>query len=432
MRTESRSSRTINRWIGALLTLGLACGAASANVAGLTLPETRLADFAQPTTITLDEQPTVSAAYARVWVQPGDTIGYIADRYGVSAHDVRVASDIVRDSLYVGQALKVPIRNDASREARLPPGVRVHTVRAGEVLSGILFDYGVSQIDLISANPGIPSLDHMAEGTRLLLPGSHKGLVVELKPGQSVLDVSRYYSVPVTDIFAANEVRDPSVLVTGDFVLVPGIAAKNTLADLERHRASEIASLEKARQDAENQRLADLAAAQAQEAAQAAAAESAQKREQLRVAQRLNVQRVVRVAASYRPPVLQGGGYSWPLRSFQVTSGFGERGFWIGSSNFHTGIDLAAPTGAPIYAAASGTVIEAGWGDFGQDVKIAVGEGVVNIYGHMSGVATGPGASVGRGQLIGYVGCTGICTGPHLHFEVDVDGAPRNPYGYLP
>ncbi|HEX2864126.1 MAG TPA: M23 family metallopeptidase, partial [Deinococcales bacterium] len=216
------------------------------------------------------------------------------------------------------------------------------------------------------------------------------------------------------------------------------------LADLEKQRAVELAAIEKAREEAEakrqaelaaaeRQRRAELAAAQAEAEARQAAADSARKREQLRVAQRLNVQKVVRVAASYHPPVLpQGGGYAWPLRSFQVTSGYGSREFWIGSSNFHTGVDLAAPTGTPIYAAHTGQVIEAGWGDFGQDVKIAVGDGVVNIYGHMSAVATSPGAQVGRGQLIGYVGCTGICTGPHLHFEVDVNGQPRNPYGYLP
>ncbi|HEX2864390.1 MAG TPA: LysM peptidoglycan-binding domain-containing protein, partial [Deinococcales bacterium] len=141
-----------------MLTVGLACGAAFANVAGPTLPATRLPDFAAPTTITLDEQATQTPAFARVWVQAGDTIGAIAARYGVTSHDVRVASGITRDDLYIGQGLRVPVRPLAEREPRLPPGVRVHVVQAGEVLSSILVDYGVRQLDLISANPTIPSL----------------------------------------------------------------------------------------------------------------------------------------------------------------------------------------------------------------------------------------------------------------------------------
>jgi murein DD-endopeptidase MepM/ murein hydrolase activator NlpD len=115
-----------------------------------------------------------------------------------------------------------------------------------------------------------------------------------------------------------------------------------------------------------------------------------------------------------------------------ITSGYGRRGFWIGNSNFHTGVDIAAGYGAPIYAAHSGYVQQAGYGYYGLNVWIDAGGGVQNIYGHLSRLTVYAGSYVQRGQLIGYEGCSGICTGPHLHFEVRVGGQHVNPLRYLP
>jgi murein DD-endopeptidase MepM/ murein hydrolase activator NlpD len=98
----------------------------------------------------------------------------------------------------------------------------------------------------------------------------------------------------------------------------------------------------------------------------------------------------------------------------------------------HEGIDIAAPTGAPIVAAASGTVIYAGWMDgYGQLVVVDHGGGIATAYAHMSSIAAGGGQSVSQGQVIGYVGCTGHCFGSHLHFEVRVGGRAVDPLGYL-
>jgi murein DD-endopeptidase MepM/ murein hydrolase activator NlpD len=123
---------------------------------------------------------------------------------------------------------------------------------------------------------------------------------------------------------------------------------------------------------------------------------------------------------------VSGSGLIWPV-SGPVTSPFGWR--W---GRMHEGIDIGVPSGTPIGAAAAGTVIYAGWmSGYGNLVVIDHGGGLSTAYGHQSSIASSVGQQVGQGQVIGYVGCTGHCFGPHLHFEVRVNGSPVDPLGYL-
>jgi murein DD-endopeptidase MepM/ murein hydrolase activator NlpD len=118
-------------------------------------------------------------------------------------------------------------------------------------------------------------------------------------------------------------------------------------------------------------------------------------------------------------------GFIWPV-SGPVTSGFGWR--W---GRMHEGIDIGAACGTPIRAAASGTIVYAGWMDgYGNIIIIDHGGGMGTAYGHQSAIYVG-GGSVSQGQTIGAVGSTGHSTGCHLHFEVRVNGTPVNPLSYL-
>ncbi len=119
-------------------------------------------------------------------------------------------------------------------------------------------------------------------------------------------------------------------------------------------------------------------------------------------------------------------GYVWPVHGI-LTSGFGWR--W---GRMHEGIDLAVGNGTPVVASASGVVIVAGWmGGYGNVVVVDHGGGVSTAYAHNTGVTVGVGQSVAQGQLIAYSGNTGNSTGPHVHFEVRVNGSPVDPLGYL-
>jgi murein DD-endopeptidase MepM/ murein hydrolase activator NlpD len=119
-------------------------------------------------------------------------------------------------------------------------------------------------------------------------------------------------------------------------------------------------------------------------------------------------------------------GFIWPVNG-PVVSPFGMR--W---GRMHEGIDIAVSYGTPIHAAASGRVVYAGWMDgYGNLVAIDHGGGLSTAYAHQSSIGIGVGQTVSQGETIGYVGCTGHCFGPHLHFEVRVNGSPVDPLGYL-
>jgi len=132
---------------------------------------------------------------------------------------------------------------------------------------------------------------------------------------------------------------------------------------------------------------------------------------------------------------IQGGsgGLIWPV-SGAVVSGFGGRDIGAGYE-YHPGIDIAVPEMTPIRAAASGTVIftepEASSGGYGNYTCIDHGGGLSTCYAHQSSFAVAAGQSVSQGDIIGYTGCTGYCLGPHLHFEVRINGSVTDPMGYL-
>ncbi|MHB8147447.1 MAG: murein hydrolase activator EnvC family protein [Vulcanimicrobiaceae bacterium] len=146
-------------------------------------------------------------------------------------------------------------------------------------------------------------------------------------------------------------------------------------------------------------------------------------------AQREASRRAAGIAGAIPPPN-EGApkSFSWPVNG-TITSPFGWRSNPFGGApDFHTGLDIAAPTGTTIVAAASGTVILAQWyGGYGNFVLIDHGGHVSTGYGHMSAIYVSVGQHVQRGQAIGAVGMTGLATGPHVHFEIRINGKPVDP-----
>ena len=126
----------------------------------------------------------------------------------------------------------------------------------------------------------------------------------------------------------------------------------------------------------------------------------------------------------------QSEGLAWPVAA-RITSGFGYRIHPIlRFARMHRGIDFGAGWGTPIRAAADGQVVRAGWaGGYGRQVRLAHGGGIATSYSHMSRMTVAPGTLVHQGQLIGYVGSSGLSTGPHLHYEVHRHGVAVNPMG---
>ena len=136
---------------------------------------------------------------------------------------------------------------------------------------------------------------------------------------------------------------------------------------------------------------------------------------------------------------IQGLGLSWPLQSFTITQPFGPTNVLLEPAygpykHFHTGVDIAAPLGSPVMAAADGVVVAVGHGytGYGNFVVIAHGGGIATLYGHLLQTAVVVGNSVVRGQEIGLEGSSGFSTGPHVHFELRVNDQVVDPMPYLP
>lgn len=129
--------------------------------------------------------------------------------------------------------------------------------------------------------------------------------------------------------------------------------------------------------------------------------------------------------------VPSGGSFAWPVPSSSyITSYFGMRTFW-GVTRPHQGIDIAAGMGSNVVSARAGTITYAGWlGDYGNLIIVDHGDGFSTRYAHLSGYNCYYGQSVSKGQAIGFIGSTGRSSGPHLHFEILINGIPVNPLSY--
>lgn len=248
-------------------------------------------------------------------------------------------------------------------------------------------------------------------------------MLLQLKKGETIHDLAQRFGLSVTEVAKANGLDSPTDVRAGDMVLLPRVQARATY-----QRLLQIQEAERRAREEEARRLAEQRRKQ-EEARQKQLAEQ----RRLQAQSRARLQQQTQSQPRLRPAnaVVAAAGYRWPISNFTITTYFGRRGVF---QRFHTGIDLAAPAGTPVYAARAGQIDTAGWSRYGYGLHVIINHGGAQetLYAHMSRIVVRPGQWVDRGDLIGYVGSTGWSTGPHLHFEVRVGGAARNPLAYLP
>jgi murein DD-endopeptidase MepM/ murein hydrolase activator NlpD len=356
-------------------------------------------------------------------VRPGDTLSQIASRFRVDARAIMYSSGLENATLRPGQVLRVPLVEESSDGIRLPPDVRAYVVRRGDTVQSVARRFGLTMLGLVSANPSLQSLDRLEVGSTLYIPTGEPGLLLRLKQGETIQDLAQRFGLSVATVAKANGLDSPTDVRPGDLILLPGVQARTTY-----ERLLQIQEAERKAREEEARRLAEERRKQeAERQKRLAEAQRMQAQSRARVRQQAQSQPQLRRANA----VVAAAGYRWPLSNFTITTYFGRRGVF---QRFHTGIDLAAPVGTPIYAARAGQVDTAGWSRYGYGLHVIINHGGAQetLYAHMSRIAVRPGQWVRRGELIGYVGSTGWSTGPHLHFEVRVGGAARNPMAYLP
>ena len=212
--------------------------------------------------------------------------------------------------------------------------------------------------------------------------------------------------------------------------------AKYQLAGLATQRSQLVAVADEQRRSVASEvtQLEELSA-QEEAALEEMIRERQRVEEERRAAELEERRRAAQLSGQELPPAVTNGApgvFSWPVTG-PITSPFGMRANPMGQGfEMHPGIDIGAPMGATVTAAAGGRVIWAKeYGGYGNAIIIDHGGQTSSVYGHLSQIFVAEGQDVERGQAIGAVGCTGRCTGPHLHFEVRVNGAAIDPISRL-
>ena len=350
-------------------------------------------------------------------VNEGETLWHLTKMYQLDAAAIATSNGInARTDLEPGQILYIP------RIEGL-----VYTVDEGDTLASIAANYQVSQADIVSATP-LDDGSNLDTGQRVLIPGKVEEILavrrkrldaiaagVDERPtdlaytvsdGDTLPAISQQFDTSVRALMNANPDVRSTRLQSGQQLSIPKRPAQtyqvqlgDTLESLAQRHDMTVNGLLRA-----NPTI---------------------RANQLQVGQTIKIPASNSIVAA-SPPIISSSGFHWPVAG-RVNSGYGWR--W---GRMHNGVDIPGAYGSPIVAARAGTVISAGWnGGYGNAVKIQHPNGLVTFYAHGTAVYVRPGQTVERGQAIMTRGSTGLSTGPHLHFEVHVDGVPVNPMIYL-
>lgn len=297
--------------------------------------------------------------------------------------EVTAASDVTVSDAIVSDVTANDLNYDAFVQRHLarqqyqpsfvpvPPPYIEHVVSEGENIWLIALEYG-TDMESIAAINDISVTDVLRPGQTLRVLVGTEGIIHTVAAGDTIEGLAERYDIREDAIRAANNLRSDTLIVGQELVL-PG-------ARLQQRRTATVAS----------------------------------------------VSRGSTGGSSGSGTALSG--FIWPHYGL-ITSYYGWR-----DSGFHTGIDIDGNTGDPIVAAKAGTVTHSGWGwsGFGIYVVIDHGDGTKTIYAHLNEAYVEEGAYVEQGEVIGALGSTGWSTGPHLHFEILVDGVEVDPLPSLP
>lgn len=332
--------------------------------------------------------------WSEVVLEKGDTVETVAAKHGISAANIRMANDLkTGDKLKFAEVIYIPdskeyigetlayvrklkkAENDFKKRGK-PVETKIHIVNQGDTLWSLASQYDLEYDTIVGAN-AIDNVNRLKIGTELRIP-DQDGIFIKVGKNDTVAKLAEKYGSYKEAVYVANMLPENAKLVAGKEIFLPG--AKMITAEAPADNKAK--------------------------------------------AQRGGVSGKITTAAS--------GRLKWPLIG-QISSQYGWRRSPFGTRRvFHDGLDIRAPRGRSIHAAADGKVVHSGWmGGYGYTIVLAHPNGVSTLYGHCSSLVAKKGETVRSGQVIAKVGSTGRSTGNHLHFEVRVKGTTQNPLKYL-
>jgi murein DD-endopeptidase MepM/ murein hydrolase activator NlpD len=372
-------------------------------------------------------------------VKAGDTLFAIAERFGSTVDAIVAANDILDPSLIqVGQRLLIPTAEpELVPPADAPPESRVHPIRPGDTLPGLAFRYGTTPWALREANADLDPHGLLWQGQELVVPPAsvpHAGVPhmpavsagpMPLIQGQTVVvEVAGSGELEISGWFLGQELAFYGgegsywALIGIDALTAPGeypVALRAVEEETGDHLTLQNSFLV-------------TGGAFTRYNVVVPASRTNLLDPQLSVAEREKVNAVFALRSETR---LWNGTFGLPLAGeLRVTAPFGQRRSYNSGpvSSYHSGLDLGADSGTPVMAPMTGTVVLAEALQVrGNAVILDHGLGVFSAFWHLSQIDVGVGQVVGRGQIVGLVGDTGLSTGPHLHWEMQVCDVPVDP-----
>ena len=334
-----------------------------------------------------DQKKEAEVHWKEITVQAGETLSVIAEKHGIPLKSIVQANELKdRHKLIEGQTLLIPDKEEytlntlayvrqlkkdeiAKKKQAVPFELTEYVVKDGDTLWSIANAFNLDVNSIFGCNK-INDAETLKVGKTLRVP-NQDGILVTVRANQTIDKLAAEYSIYKEAIIAANNLRDDAALTKGSRIFLPGVKVVAFI-----------------------------------ETAKGKSAVSERTREENKLA--------------------------WPTVG-RMTSQFGWRSDPIrGGRDFHTGLDIAAPHGRSIVAAASGRVVYAGWmSGYGKTLVISHSGGMTTMYAHCSKLLASQGKSVKRGEKIALMGSTGRSTGCHLHFEVRRGGTPVNPIKLL-
>ena len=295
----------------------------------------------------------------------------------------------------------------------------------------------VEPIEVVTVEASIRELDSATEAVQLLTQGTEKIEEYVLKAGDSLWTIASENDTSVEALQAANPNVGEKSLQIGEVLKLakaePMVSVKTVIKAVNEEKIPYSTVYEKDSSAFKGQQSVVKAGTEGKKAVTYEIAQvNGVELERKVIAETVVAEPVNKIVKTGTKTIVasRGGGGSgvlaWPIRG-RINSPFGQRG-----RGYHTGIDIDANKGDPIYASAGGTVTQASYsGGYGNCVIIDHGDGLSTLYAHLSKISVSVGQKVSRSELIGLAGSTGNSTGPHLHFEVRVNGGYKNPINYL-